>query len=247
MQEHLQQFGLSEREAAVYFAALQLGKTTVDAIAKEADIIRTTTYTQIDSLLHKGLMSSVTEGKKTYYSAEDPSNLSRLIEQQKKAAQANESLFASLLPDLTALYSKSGSKPVIRFFPGKEGVITLRAEILKTIESKELCVMTAYDKFLEIFPDVAERNAFTKKRRNKGVSVRMLFTRAGKDASDEFAPEDAKRIDEAAFPFEFDAYIFDNKVALTSLEKDDTWGLLIESKAIERSMRALFNIVWSTH
>ena len=100
MYQQLQQLGLSEREAQVYYAALRLGKSTVEQIAREAKIIRTTTYTQIDHLMHMGLMSSFTEGKKTYYIAEDPQNLTRIIDQRKKQIADSEQLLTSLLPDL---------------------------------------------------------------------------------------------------------------------------------------------------
>jgi len=115
--DSLQQIGLTEKEALVYNASLDLGKATVEKIAEQAGIVRTTTYTQIESLMKQGLMSSFVQGKKTFYTAEAPTNLKRLLEKQKNAVIFGESLLEQILPDLLAAHGKTGTRPVIRFFP----------------------------------------------------------------------------------------------------------------------------------
>ncbi|MEK7566640.1 MAG: helix-turn-helix domain-containing protein, partial [Patescibacteria group bacterium] len=82
MLQELQEFGLSEKEARVYLAALELGKATADELAKQAKVNRSTTYVQIESLKQKGLVSSYDEGKKTYFAPESPEYLKRLFEKQ---------------------------------------------------------------------------------------------------------------------------------------------------------------------
>ena len=46
----LEKTGLTENEAKVYLAALELGETTVIRLAKKAGIKRPTTYLVVDSL-----------------------------------------------------------------------------------------------------------------------------------------------------------------------------------------------------
>lgn len=63
----LESLGLTEKEAAVYVAALELGASPAQKIAERAKVKRGTTYLAIESLTKRGLMSSVTKGKKVFF------------------------------------------------------------------------------------------------------------------------------------------------------------------------------------
>ena len=242
MIDELQLFGLTEREAKVYRAALSLGKASVEQLAKEAGIIRTTTYTQIESLMNKGLMSTIQEGKKTYYLAEAPDNLSRLIDQQKKQLDQSANLLTSLLPDLSSLYNKSGNKPVVRLLPGKEGIVTMRNEILK-MKGGHLRVISAFDEFVKVFSD-KERKEFTEARQKKKIHSKVIFSsKEPKVIGSGLLPDDYIWISPNEFDFKFDIYLFDNKVAITSMT-GDIGAIVIDGPMLYESMKALFELTW---
>ena len=67
LKEMLVKLGLSEKEAHIYEAALESGPETAQKIARRAGITRTATYIYIKSLIKKGLMSSNTRDKKTFF------------------------------------------------------------------------------------------------------------------------------------------------------------------------------------
>ena len=46
------------------------------------------------------------------------------------------------------------------------------------------------------------------------------------------------------FPFENEIAIYENKLAIMSLSRDEKIGLLIESKTISDTMKAVFNLAW---
>ena len=64
MLTQLKHIGLSENEAKVYLAMLELGPSPVLEIAAKAGINRPTAYAQIESLKKMGLVSMQTKGKK---------------------------------------------------------------------------------------------------------------------------------------------------------------------------------------
>ena len=68
----LSHVGLSDKEAAVYLAAMELGPAVVQDIAKKAEVNRATTYVMIESLASRGMMSTFVKGKKRYFAAEPP-------------------------------------------------------------------------------------------------------------------------------------------------------------------------------
>ncbi|MCF7835696.1 MAG: helix-turn-helix domain-containing protein [Candidatus Marinimicrobia bacterium] len=89
----LKQLGLSEKEAKVYLASLELGEATVQEIAKQAGVNRPTTYVQIEKLTKMGLMSSVEKEGKKYFNAEEPNQLLKILEKQKKRNREEKGAF----------------------------------------------------------------------------------------------------------------------------------------------------------
>jgi len=85
MLKELQDLGLSEKEARVYLAALELGQTTADKLAKHAKVNRSTTYVQLESLMKVGLMSTHEERKKTVFAPESP----ELLEDERSLVRVN--------------------------------------------------------------------------------------------------------------------------------------------------------------
>ena len=75
----LRELGLSENEAKVYLAMLELGPATVLEIAAKALMNRPTVYVQIESLKQRGLVSTQSKGKKQIFIAESPSHLESML------------------------------------------------------------------------------------------------------------------------------------------------------------------------
>lgn len=243
MLRELQNFGLSENEARVYLASLEIGKATAETISKHAGVKRPTTYVQIESLMQKGLMSSVDEGKKTFFSAESPEYLKRIVSTQKLETERKEKELETLLPELKHLFEHAGIRPRVRFFEGKEGLITIREEMLKT-KNKEWLVIYSHDALSAVFSD-NERDVYSKKRIAKNIHSKIVYTRT----EGKFVREDLKLTERRYFAQEklnlsSDVIIFDNNIVLMAL-KEKLFGVIIESEEITKSIKSIFNIIWN--
>jgi sugar-specific transcriptional regulator TrmB len=67
LQQFLQHYGLSQKEAAVYVACLRQGDGTVLQIARQANIKRPTTYVILEDLVTRGLVRSKKDRKSIHY------------------------------------------------------------------------------------------------------------------------------------------------------------------------------------
>ncbi len=105
----LQAIGLGENEAQVYFAALTLGPTTALKISRMTGIKRATTYTVIDALQRRGVVTIEMKGFKKLFVAEAPEKLEFILQQQKE-------LLATALPDLKSLHQLQGQDGSIRYY-----------------------------------------------------------------------------------------------------------------------------------
>jgi sugar-specific transcriptional regulator TrmB len=243
----LQKIGLDEKEAKVYVASLKIGKATAEQLAKEAGILRTTTYHQINSLMERGLMTSFTVGKKPYYICEAPTNLTRLLDAEEQNIITNRRLLSDQLPGLLSLFSKTGDRPAVRFFPGKAGLVAMREEILQ-MEQKELLIVSTYDKFINVFSE-EERNHFSKQRNNRKINSRVLYTKnplldtKTSYTPKKYTPTNVRILPDTDCHLAFDIYIYDNALCLSSLD-DDLWGVMITGKAVSQSVRVLYEVAW---
>lgn len=112
-EQHLKNLDLSEKEAIVYLASLELGSSIIQEIAKKSQISRSTAYEIIESLMKKGLMCALTEGKKRYFSAERPERLMSLIDIKQKGPEGRRKELKAILPELRELTKLSKERPKV--------------------------------------------------------------------------------------------------------------------------------------
>lgn len=236
--------GLSEKEAKVYVASLEIGAATSDELAKHAKLNRSTTYVLLQELMKTGLVSTFKKGKKTFFAPESPHNLTQIIERRRQELDEQKNLLQSFVPELLSLYTTSGVRPIVRSFEGKGGLITMRNEVLKTkTKSKEIHVALAYDNMRALFTD-AELMDFSSRRAKLGIKSYALYTKTGDDVVLTKLQE-LKRVDKDKFPFTSDIYIFGDSVAFASYGKDIA-GVIIESPSLAETMRSVFSVAWNS-
>lgn len=243
MLKELQDIGLSEKEAKVYAAALELGPATADQLAKQSKIVRSTTYVQLESLMKKGLMSTYEEGKKTFFAPESPELLKRFLAKQKEDIGSKEKDLANFLPELIRQFESAGNRPVVRFFDGKAGIQAIRDEALNT-KTKEIAFLYSFSKFKEIFTK-EEREEYSRRRSEKDIRTRVIYTSAYTPEPDYIPPPltAAQYMDEKNLTLNCDILLYDEKVAFIVLE-GHPHGVVIQSAGIVSTMKQLFDHFW---
>jgi HTH-type transcriptional regulator, sugar sensing transcriptional regulator len=244
MLKELQDMGLSEKEAKVYLASLEIGRATADQLAKQAKIVRSTTYVQLESLMKKGLVSTYEEGKKTYFAPESPEYLKRLLELKKSEFEAKEKELGDFLPELLRKFEGAGERPVVRFFDGKEGVAIMRENLLDLPINTELKFIYNHDALAHVFSE-QERFSYAKKRAATGIKLKSIYTRKeGPFAAEDIVPNTERRyIPYEKMPITSDFYIYNNTIAILALQKR-IFAAVIESEEIAQSLGIIFSLLW---
>lgn len=237
LEHKLVDFGLTQKQAKVYLASLELGLASVQDIAQKANIERTNTYDSIKSLIEKKMMSITTVGKKQQYSAESPVVLERILDERKLELE-------ELLPELQSINNLSQSKPRIRYYPGVEGFKAVYADTL-TCQDKAMFGIFAMKDFL----DVAGReflDRMVEGRVKRGISLKVIRSREREVAG--IYPGGKYELRELRFAptgmvFPITTFVYDNKVIYLSSKKE-TFGLIIESNDIASAHKNYFNALW---
>lgn len=241
----LQKLGLNEKDVKVYLAALELGYSSAQNIAKKAGVNRATTYFIIEGLTKKGLMTEIEKDKKTFFAAEDPSSLGVIIDKKAKEAEEVKNVFKEILPQLESIYNLAAEKPKIRYYEGIDGIRAMRMEFINLSSTeKEIVGFISLDKLLKYFPK--HEQEITIKRIDKKIKSRILYTNkvgAIENATDEKLLREARYIPTDKFNFTSDISIYGDRISMIFL-KEKLGGVIIESKELADMMRAIFDLAW---
>lgn len=256
--EELQELGLSEKEAQVYMAALSLGPTSVQNIAKKSGVNRVTTYVMIEQLTQMGLMSSHIKGKKKLFSAEKPDRLLTLIHEKEKELQAKEHHFRTILPALKAIARKSSNKTSIRLYEGIEGLKAVHELLYAAFSAGE------FDEYIEtILPeetrlafrpgDSPARDKVREIIKQKKIKANRLII-ASQSYIENIGVKDVKAYDEDERKYvrilNRDAFHFKNEIGIYGsytvfwIVVDMYEAIVIHDAEIAESMRVLLRGSW---
>lgn len=241
-EQYLQEIGLSEKEARVYLALLQVDKNNVQELSKRTKINRTTVYPVLESLQKKGLVSEVQEGKKVEYIAEPPERLETFTERQRVVYEEHAARLKDIIPQIKSIQREPGERPVVKYFEGREGSIAAHEEFYEMHEKKTREGFFIYNKdLLNKTFTTAEQDRYRSVRVGKLVSPNSVYTNEGGEL--EFTtPGTRKRIDEKKYPISSDIIIIEDRVLIGTLG-DHVSSILIKSRDLATTLASLVKYI----
>lgn len=243
LETKLLSIGLSEKEVSVYLSMLNLGAATAQDIAIRADVNRATTYVMIDSLRDKGIVSEITKDKKTFYQAEDPIQILKVLEDRKTDLDEKMGQARLVIPHLQELYNLNRSKVNVRLLEGRESVRIIQNEIARS-KKKSFDNIVNWSLANEKFP-VSEKD-HRKPFYDQNFKVRTIFTfDTGKPMTHLpfLKNEERRMIPHDKFPIQGEVVMYDNKIAMINL-KDRIFGIIIEDDQLFQTYKAIFDLAW---
>jgi len=243
LEKILEDLGLSEKEAKVYLASLELGEAAPAEIAKHAGINRATTYVIAEKLVKDGLMSHLEKDKKTYFMAENPEQLLRLLRKQEQNIKNKEQEFQKYLPELKTIFDTAGERPKVRFFEGKEGLKAIQEDFLDS-KDRQIEEVYSHDDLQNVFSEEDLQKSRDLRQKRK-IHARAIYVRKEGKRNQVFLPDitEIRIIPGDKFSIHSDILFYDNKVAMISL-KGKFVGVIIENNTIVDTLRSIFNLAW---
>jgi sugar-specific transcriptional regulator TrmB len=239
----LNKIGLSDKEAAVFSALLELGPSPVRDIARKAQVNRGTAYDLLKALVENGLVSHFETQSKQYFVAEPPSKLNTFLKDKEENLKELMVELKGHLPELESLYKKQGGRPQVRLYEGKKGVRNILEDVLLSLEKSKQKIYYVYSSstvrknVYEAMPD------FSKKRIAKKIYVKTIALGSGGKlfGLDErkwmqLAEKDLKPVYEI---------IYAGKVAHISLDNfSHPVGVVIDDREIYETQKMIFEFSW---
>ena len=246
-EKYLQELGLTDKEALVYLALLQVDSDSVANLAKKTKIKRPTVYVVLGTLAKKGLVSEVTIGKKTNYQAESPERLETFVERQKILLDEKAKRLKDIIPELKATRRETGERPVVKYFEGKEGILSMVEEFSKSYSDapeETMYLLYSRDLLAETF-NASDREKFRRLRLGNNIKAKVLYTSLRESlVSDDMA--ERSKLDHEKYPITADIGVFNDKVRISILGKHLS-GVFIQSKDFADTLKSLIKALMDSN
>lgn len=236
--EPLKNLGLSEKEAKVYLALLQLGPATPYQVAKKAGLKRPTAYVIAEELCAKGLLIHVPGEEKRRYIARTPD---AFIEEREVKIQAVK----KILPELRSFQKGTAEKTSILYFDGVEGLRQAYQYKQRELHGQEIVGFFGNPDLVS--PDIDKvAFAFNEYRQRHNIRMRVVgsdvpglnrYARYLKTMTSKMLPPDV---------YNSPASIESCGSFVRIILFDSTQALIIDSSHTARAIEQIFELVWAS-
>lgn len=239
IEQILIEYGLDEKEAILYVAALSLGDKGMSELARKAGLKRTTAYVVFKSLESRGLMGSFKMKSGLKFVATRPEIL---VKKAQKQIQELE----SILPQMKAIEKKSNNQPKITYYEGKQGYIIAAEDSLKTPNTtlRHIGSLAEAHKIVGLDYD---SKYYIPNRVEKHISFRAIYSDSQIDDKIKNRNHGAELREIRYVPESYigktSMLIYENKIVIFGTKKE-LITVIVESEEIAESEKKKFDLIW---
>ena len=232
----LRSIGFVDSEVKTYLAALEAGAQTASQLSASTKLSRQATYTAIEALTDRGLMTSVDREGGRMFSAESPSKLLAYAKRHEMEISGKVKDLEDVLPELEL--RTGGDRPVVRMYEGKEGIKAIHEEVLK-MEDLHVCEMLDSVTMRKVIK-TEELQGMRKDAGNRGATSLGFYT------GELYLPDAGIKAERYVLPesmwgFSSQILLIRDKVILFDFT-GKMHAIVIEDPAIANGIRNLFSL-----
>lgn len=243
MEEELKLLGLNEIDIKVYLKLLELGESLASEIAKKTEVPRASIYDILERLEKEGLVSFIIKDFKKYFSAAEPKTIVKNLDYKRDKIK-------DILPQLEEISNRElGGSIKTEVYQGVKGLQTILSMVL---ESKEMFVMGASRKSMQVLPYFMEK--WHKERIKKKIGVTIIYNDTS-DVRKSMQKEETKKLLgvpkywkhkflNISYSSPLMTIVFEGYTALIMWKKDMPSAILINNKDIAETYKQYILNLW---
>src|SRR3989338_2809575 len=232
----LEDLGLTHAEIKVYVALLELGSTTAGPILEKSYLQNSVVHRAMNTLIEKGLINYIIEGKHKIYQATNPENFFNFMEDKKKR-------FEEILPELKKKQNVAKKTEKATVYKGIRGVKEVYNIMINT-KGKEYNTFGGGKPCEELMGTTWWLNLHAKRISNK-LPSRQIFDDTVRKIGNEINKKKlskVKFVEKEQFQFQ-ETVIVGDKVAI-NVFIEHPYSFLIEDKIVADGYRKQFELLW---
>jgi sugar-specific transcriptional regulator TrmB len=241
IQKVIEQLGYKPNEAKAYLTALSMGQCTITDLAEKLNLPRTSVQVFVNKLHADGVMNFYKSKRRTYWSAEKPDIFFKILKEKEIALETIFSKLDKLKP------AESEVKPSIKVFCGIEEIKLIYDDMLTT--KHDISAIIPWERWNSLLGNQFIKD-FVELRVNHFLKIRILTHKTPETVA--LKERDSKEMRMTNFmPNHIDIrdtiLIYENKIAIISLNKKFPTGVVIGDTTTGYTMRAIFEDMWDKY
>ncbi len=227
----LKEAGLTNNEAIIYKALLELGPSLAGQISRKTGLHRRTVYDVVEMLIKKGLIGYILKNNRKLFEASSPERFLDILKEKQNSIN-------NFLPEMMSMYGKTQEKQETNFYKGKLGLKTVLEDQLEK-GTKEIMILGASPlayKILEFY-----FKWFDKKRKSRKIKSRIIFNKNNNKIK---VPYSNIKFLPQKYSSPLAVNIYRDKVAIILWSKENPIAIVIKNKEISEGYKKYFELMW---
>jgi len=234
----LEDLGLTQAEIKVYIALLELGNSSAGLILEKSGLQNSVVHRALNSLIEKGLISFILEGKRKIYQATNPENFHDFIDDKKKR-------FDKILPELKKKQQHTKKITFAEVFKGKKGLNQMYMTLLNSGGKEYNTFGGGSEVTYDVMGETWWKSLHTK-RIAKKIPCKQVFDETIRKFGNEL---NKRRLTKIKFlPKEYaqlqETITIGDYVGI-AIFAENPYGILIKDKVVADGYRKQFEILWN--
>jgi sugar-specific transcriptional regulator TrmB len=232
----LEEIGLTKTEIKTYLVLLELGSSTAGIILEKSRLPNSTVHRDLNSLISRGLINFVLEGKRKVYQATNPEYFLAFIDEKKKK-------FEEILPELKEKQKRAISEESASVFKGIRGIKEAYNQMINS-SGEEYNTFGGGPITEKIMGFTWWLNLHKKRVANK-LPSRQIFDESVRSGGKEIAKNPLTKIKYLAKEFaQFQETIIVGDKVTIAVFSEKPYAFLIKDTNVAESYRKYFELLW---
>jgi len=233
----LEDLGLTQAEIKTYLTLLELGNSSAGHILEKSGLQNSVMHRALNSLIEKGIISFILQGRRKVYQATDPEHFHTFIDDKRKR-------FDQILPALQERQKFAKEKTSATIYKGKRGINEVYNTLLN-LGGKEYNTFGGGKEVAQDTMSLTWWRNIHAKRIAKKIPARQVFDETVRKFGNElnkkpitnikFLPPEYRQLQETV--------IVGDNVGI-SIFSENPYGILIRDKTVADGYRMQFELLW---
>ena len=128
---------LTEGEAKVYTALIELGESSIGSILKVSGVSHSKIYDILKRLAEKGLVSAINKNGRQYFTPAEPTALGKLITDERRKLDDEENQLKTIIRELDVRKKKTHARSLLSAYEGIKGMKNVLDEVINELDAKD--------------------------------------------------------------------------------------------------------------
>ncbi|MBT6691673.1 hypothetical protein HOB10_05070 [Candidatus Parcubacteria bacterium] len=242
IKSQLQELGFNDNEIKVYLALTELGEAKAAAIAKQADLPRTTVISILEKLKEENYLTAHKYRGAIYYWVESPKTI-------KESLLYKVDIATNLETSLNNLYRSESHFPFGQVYDTKTSIKKFIEKIISNLKKKDILYTIdspLVGNYAKIFSEDFNK-IFLKEKKKKEVLTHTLVPYGSFEKIDPYKIKSQNiRIRELPAEIKFSSSLWFIKDNMIHFSGKPPFVTLIKHEVIVNSMKSIYDFLWNT-